>query len=64
LLARNVLEIGANYSIACEDISSFERYMSQLQVYYSDYASVLEESAFKYELLGLNLLCLLSQVSE
>jgi len=34
--------------------------MSQLQTYYTDYADVLEESPFKYELMGLNLLCLLA----
>ena len=34
--------------------------MSQLQTYYADYADVLEESPFKYELMGLNLLCLLA----
>ena len=34
--------------------------MSQLQTYYTDYADVLEESTFKYELIGLNLLCLLA----
>ncbi len=61
LLARNVLEIGANYSIACEDIAAFESYMSQLQTYYTDYAGVLAESAFKYELIGLDLLRMLSQ---
>lgn len=35
--------------------------MAQLKTYYFDYASALEESPFMYELLGLNLLCLLSQ---
>merc|ERR1719150_3319034 len=39
----------------------FERYMAQLQTYYYDYNSKLPESAFKYQLLGLNLLCLLAQ---
>ncbi|XP_066601192.1 26S proteasome non-ATPase regulatory subunit 8 [Prorops nasuta] len=61
LIARDILEIGAQYSIATEDIPSFERYMAQLKCYYFDYKSDLPESAFKYQLLGLNLLFLLSQ---
>jgi len=60
LVARNVLEIGAKYAVECEDIAAFDRYMSQLQTYYTDYADVLEESPYKYELMGLNLLCLLA----
>lgn len=61
LLARDVLEIGANYSIAVKDVEGFERYMAQLKTYYNDYESFLDESSYKYELLGLNLLCLLSK---
>lgn len=61
LLARDVLEIGAQWSIEAKDIPSFERYMSQLKCYYFDYKGSLPESAFKYQLLGLNLLFLLSQ---
>lgn len=44
-----------------EDIPGFERYMAQLQTYYHDYQSKLPESPFQFQLLGLNLLCLLSQ---
>ncbi|XP_014237546.1 26S proteasome non-ATPase regulatory subunit 8 [Trichogramma pretiosum] len=61
LIARNVLEIGAEWSIATKDVASFERYMSLLKVYYYDYASALPASAYQYQLLGLNLLHLLSQ---
>ncbi|XP_011495466.1 PREDICTED: 26S proteasome non-ATPase regulatory subunit 8 isoform X1 [Ceratosolen solmsi marchali] len=61
IIARDVLEIGAQWSIASEDIPSFERYMAQLKCYYFDYKSSLPESAYKYQLLGLNLLFLLSQ---
>ncbi|XP_011692470.1 PREDICTED: 26S proteasome non-ATPase regulatory subunit 8 isoform X2 [Wasmannia auropunctata] len=61
LIARDILEIGAQWSIATEDIPSFERYMAQLKCYYFDYKSGLMESAYKYQLLGLNLLFLLSQ---
>lgn len=37
LLARDILELGAQYSIAAKDIPSFERYMAQLKCYYFDY---------------------------
>merc|ERR1712141_790337 len=60
-LAREILEIGVEYSVAREDVSAFERYMAMLKTYYMDYADKLEESPKKYELLGLNLLRLLSQ---
>jgi len=61
ILARNVLEIGAQLSIVKKDIPSFERYMSQLKCYYLDYSKDLPESPYKQQLLGLNLLCLLAQ---
>lgn len=60
---RDVLEIGAFFSIETQRVDSFERYLSQLKVYYFDYKDIpgLPESANKYQLLGLNLLRLLSQ---
>ncbi|KAI8817967.1 COP9 signalosome [Fimicolochytrium jonesii] len=61
LLAREVLEIGAQWSIRVKDIPSFERYISQLKTYYNDYSKQLPESARTYPLLGLNLLRLLAQ---
>jgi len=61
MVARDVLEIGAFWSIAKKDIPSFERYMAQLKCYYLDFKNDIPESSFKCELLGLNLLCLLSQ---
>ncbi|KAF7494682.1 26S proteasome non-ATPase regulatory subunit 8 [Sarcoptes scabiei] len=66
IVARDILEIGALYSIEVKDIPAFERYMAQLKCYYFDYSQNLPESTFKYQLLGLNLICLLSQnrVSE
>ncbi|KAF5907812.1 26S proteasome non-ATPase regulatory subunit 8 [Clarias magur] len=66
ILARDVLEIGALWSILKKDIPSFERYMAQLKCYYFDYKDELPESAYIHQLLGLNLLFLLSQnrVSE
>uniref|UniRef100_A0ACB8FTD1 26S proteasome non-ATPase regulatory subunit 8 n=1 Tax=Sphaerodactylus townsendi TaxID=933632 RepID=A0ACB8FTD1_9SAUR len=57
----DILEIGAQWSILKKDIPSFERYMAQLKCYYFDYKDELPESAYKHQLLGLNLLFLLSQ---
>lgn len=61
LVARDILEVGAQWAIAKQDIPAFERYMAQLKCYYMDYKDNLPESSYKYQLLGLNLLCLLSQ---
>lgn len=60
---RDVLEIGAFFSIETQRIDSFERYFSQLKVYYFDYKDLpgLPGSTNKYQLIGLNLLRLLSQ---
>jgi len=61
LIARDVMEVGAQWAIQVQDIDAFERYMAQLKVYYFDYAEKLPRSETMYELLGLNLLRLLSQ---
>lgn len=61
LVARDILEIGAQWAIAKKDIDAFERYMAQLKCYYLDYKDDLPESAYKSQLLGLNLLRLLAQ---
>ena len=61
LIARDILETGALYSVASHDIPGFERYLAQLKSYYLDYKIDLPESPYKYQLLGLNLLSLLSQ---
>lgn len=37
ILARDVLEIGAQWAVAAKDVKAFERYMSQLKCYYFDY---------------------------
>lgn len=37
IVARDVLEIGALYSIETKDNASFERYLAQLKCYYFDY---------------------------
>jgi len=63
VIIREVLEIGAMWSIKKQDIPSFERYIQQLKCYYNLDSNEDEhnKSAYKYQLLGLNLLCLLSQ---
>ncbi|KAF7726882.1 hypothetical protein EC973_008389 [Apophysomyces ossiformis] len=61
LIAREILETGAYYSVRVKDIASFERYIAQLNTYYHDFASVLPPSPQMYPLTGLNLLRLLSQ---
>uniref|UniRef100_A0A2K5ZBG2 26S proteasome non-ATPase regulatory subunit 8 n=1 Tax=Mandrillus leucophaeus TaxID=9568 RepID=A0A2K5ZBG2_MANLE len=53
ILARDILEIG--------DIPSFKRHMAQPKWCYFDYKEQLPESAYTHQLLGLNLLFLLSQ---
>lgn len=79
----DVLEIGAQCSIAVCDIPAFERYMVQLKSFYFDFQYVkfinlylyswntliysyfnrnlISESPYKYQLIGLNLLCLLAR---
>ncbi|VDO50052.1 unnamed protein product [Schistosoma margrebowiei] len=61
LVARSTLEIAAMLCSEKQDIPAFEHYMSQLKCYYYDYKGNLPDSPYKYELLGLNLLFLLSQ---
>lgn len=61
LLAREVLEYGALLSIKMTDIPSFERYVAQLKIFYTDCASILPESQKQHPILGLNLLRLLAQ---
>lgn len=65
-LARDILETAVQFSVSTKDIPAFERYMAQLKCYYFDYNTAIGESPDKYQLLGLNLLFLLSQnrVSE
>ena len=61
MLARDVLEIGAHHAIAVKNPERFERYVAQLKAYYQDYRRLLPESAYQFELMGLNLMCLLSK---
>ncbi|KAI9248173.1 COP9 signalosome [Sporodiniella umbellata] len=61
IVARDILEIGAYYSVRVKDIASFERYIAQLSTYYNDFLTALPVSQQMYPLIGLNLLRLLSQ---
>ncbi|GAA5829545.1 hypothetical protein JCM3770_004792 [Rhodotorula araucariae] len=59
--AREVLELGALFSVRTDDIPSFERYLSLLSTYYNDLASTLPASDNEAPLVALSLLRLLSQ---
>ena len=61
-MTREILEIGAFYSLEKHDVASFERYVAQLRSYYQDYKSHgLPDSPNRAHILGLNLLHLLAQ---
>ncbi|KAF7331965.1 PCI domain-containing protein [Mycena kentingensis (nom. inval.)] len=59
-IAREILEIGAFWSIRSQDVPSFDRYFSQLQTFYTDYAN-LPHSQNEYAVRGLHLIRLLTQ---
>ncbi|KAF9469035.1 SAC3/GANP/Nin1/mts3/eIF-3 p25 family-domain-containing protein [Collybia nuda] len=61
VISRDILEIGAFWSIRTQDVPSFDRYFSQLQTFYTDYSSVLPPSKREYPIRGLNLIRLLTQ---
>ncbi|KAG9081645.1 hypothetical protein FRC07_014463 [Ceratobasidium sp. 392] len=60
-ITREILELGAFWSLRAKDIPSFDRYFAQLQTFYTDYAGVLSTSPRESPLQGLNLLRLLTQ---
>lgn len=60
-LQRDTLELACFLSLYAKDVKSFERYMAQVKVYYNDYQSILPASPQQGPILGLYLLCLLSQ---
>ncbi|KAE8223780.1 hypothetical protein CF319_g3235 [Tilletia indica] len=60
VLARDVLEVGAFYSVRVQDVKGFDRYMDLLKTFYSDFASKLPPSENQHPLLGLSLLRLLA----
>ncbi|TDL29696.1 hypothetical protein BD410DRAFT_817723 [Rickenella mellea] len=61
VFTREILEIGAFWSIRTRNVPSFDRYFSQLQTYYTDYRSLLPPSPREFPILGLNLIRLLTQ---
>ncbi|KAK0206648.1 SAC3/GANP/Nin1/mts3/eIF-3 p25 family-domain-containing protein [Desarmillaria ectypa] len=61
VIARDILEIGATWSIRSQDEPSFDRYFSQLQTFYNDYSSFLPPSKREFPIRGLNLIRLLTQ---
>lgn len=56
LLARDVLEIGALWSIRAQDTTSFDRYWSQLVSFYLDLGNALPRSSNYEPIIGLSLL--------
>jgi len=60
-VTRDILEIGAIWSIRTKDVPSFDRYFSQLQTFYTDYSSILPPSPREFPIRGLNLIRLLTQ---
>ncbi|KAI0321853.1 proteasome 26S subunit [Amylostereum chailletii] len=61
VVAREILEIGAFWSIRTKDVPSFDRYFSQLQTFYNDLSSILPTSPREFPIRGLNLIRLLIQ---
>ncbi|KAH7924037.1 hypothetical protein BV22DRAFT_1105717 [Leucogyrophana mollusca] len=55
VVVRDILEIGAFWSIRSKDVPSFDRYFSQLQTFYTDYRHR------EFPIRGLNLIRLLTQ---
>jgi len=65
-VARETLEAGAFLAIKSKDIVAFERHVTQLKTYYTDYASLLTPSPHQYPITGLHLIALLAhnRISE
>ncbi|KAJ7914189.1 SAC3/GANP/Nin1/mts3/eIF-3 p25 family-domain-containing protein [Mycena leptocephala] len=60
VVAREILEIGAFWSIRSQDLVSFDHYLSQLQTFYNDFTT-LPPSQYEYPIRGLQLVRLLTQ---
>lgn len=60
-IARDILEVGALWSVHSRDIPSFDRYFSQLQTFYNDLGPSLKRSPREMPIRGLNLIRLLTQ---
>lgn len=59
-LGREALELATLHAVKEKDVKAFERNFVQVKTYYTDYGSLLEESERKWQLIALNLLCLLA----
>ncbi|MES1904820.1 MAG: 26S proteasome non-ATPase regulatory subunit 8 [Paramarteilia canceri] len=60
LLAREIMEIGAHFSILIQDFQQFESYYAKLNTYYFQYNELLESSPYMLEMIALHLMNLLS----
>jgi len=60
LIARETFESGALLSLKLNDVAAFERHVTQLKTYYSDFSSLLPASDAQYVITGLYLLGLLA----
>ncbi|EDW19714.1 26S proteasome non-ATPase regulatory subunit 8 [Drosophila mojavensis] len=58
--SRDMLEIAIEHSIKIKDNAAFERYMTQLKMYYFDYDKHLDSSQQMHKFMGLHLLYLLA----
>jgi 26S proteasome regulatory subunit N12 len=58
---REIYEYAVLLSVQTKDTAEFERHMALLTPYYTDFGSMLGESANVFNILGLNLLRLLAQ---
>lgn len=61
-----ILELGAQWSVKSaqptgDRLAAFGRYMAQLKPYYFDYRTSVPESAYRHQLIGAGLLCLLAE---
>ncbi|XP_055337639.1 26S proteasome non-ATPase regulatory subunit 8-like [Paramacrobiotus metropolitanus] len=61
ILARDVLEMGAQFAIFDKDLKGFQRHIDQLKVYYYDVKGGIADSAMMNQFLGLYLLSLLAE---
>jgi len=60
-LARQILEYATLLSLKLGDVTAFERSITQLKTYYSDYGPHLPASPHRYPILGVYLLHLLAE---
>ncbi|KAF8819723.1 SAC3/GANP family protein [Cardiosporidium cionae] len=59
-VAVEALELGVFVSVRSKDVGAFERYFSQLSIFYQDFCSILQQSTQQNVIIGMYLLHLLS----